>query len=712
MSKVARSGGSGFRREIGLLALTFISVGSIIGSSWLLGALTAASSAGGASIVSWLLAGVIIALLALVHSELGAAYPLAGGTGRWPQLAFGSLGGFTAGWVAWVQAVTIAPFEVEAVLSYLDHVWHGLINEAGALTLMGLGVATILMLVFTIINILGVRLLTETNTIAVLWKIVVPVLIIGVLVAMSFRASNFTAGGGFAPYGAHGVFAALPLGVVAALYGFEQAAQLAGEARDPQRTVPRAIIYSVIVVIVLYLGLEIAFIGALNPGNLVRGWANPVAKGDFGPYATLASGLGLSWLTVILYITAVISPASTGLVYVGASARLSYALAHTGYAPKSISRISARGVPYGSIILSFVIGLICFLPFPSWKSLVGLVTSVTVIMYGFAPVTLLALRKADPHRIRPYRLPAAWVLAPLAFITANEIIYWTAWATVEKLMLIVLVGYVVFGISYVLGRPIERPPLDLRSLVWILPWLVGLTTISYLGQYGGTRLIPEWVDLGVVAALSLAICYAAVRLSQPTLPVTIYLSDESAHEQVEAAVESLLGSVGAHIELQDDPAFGSWFSQMWARTNRAMRSPFARKATIMAAHAAESRLVHAQDADVTAKLLQNLGPVLASLQQTENAVIRTGALLIVKEGVNVVVHQLTSEQQFKLEHEPHLLQSPHSVLFDLKLLPGSSRESAEVLDSARRSATTPPPAGAESSGAIAARAQELENPSS
>ncbi|MCA1695073.1 MAG: hypothetical protein LC749_10235 [Actinobacteria bacterium] len=75
-------------------------------------------------------------------------------------------------------------------------------------------------------------------------------------------------------------------------------------------------------------------------------------------------------------------------------------------------------------------GLICFLPFPSWHSRVALVTSATVIMYAFAPITLLALRKAD---------------APLAFITANEIIYWTSWSTVEKLMLAIAGDYVYSG---------------------------------------------------------------------------------------------------------------------------------------------------------------------------------------------------------------------------------------------------------------------------
>ena len=512
-----------FRRDVGLMALTFISLGSIIGSGWLLGALTAARSAGGASIVSWVLAGVVIVLLALVHSELGAAYPLAGGTARWPRLAFGALCGFTSGWVSWLQAVTIAPIEVEAALSYLDHIIHGLVNKNGALTHLGLSVAIILMLLFTVINVRGVRWLAESNKITVLWKTAVPVLTIIVLIWVSFHASNstaggisnFTAGGGFAPYGARGVLAALPLGVVFALQGFEQAAQVAGEARNPQRNVPRAVIGAVIVGTLLYLALEIAFIGALNPAHLKNGWTNPVGTGDFGPYATLATSLGLVWLAAILYLDAFISPAGTGLVYVGTSARLSFALSHARFVDPSLRKINGRGVPRNSIILSFIVGMICLLPFPSWQSLVSLVTSATVIMYAFAPITLIALRKTDPDRHRPYRLPVAPILAPAAFIAANEIIYWSSWDTVWKLILAIAVGYLILMISPMVGRPMERPPLDPQSLIWILPWFFGLVMISYYGQYGGTGLIPEWVDLGVVAVFSLVIFLFAVRLALP-----------------------------------------------------------------------------------------------------------------------------------------------------------------------------------------------------
>jgi uncharacterized membrane protein (DUF485 family) len=84
---------------------------------------------------------------------------------------------------------------------------------------------------------------------------------------------------------------------------------------------------------------------------------------------------------------------------------------------------------------------------------------------------------------------------------------------VQKLMLAIAAGYVIFGIAYARRHPMERPPLDLLSLVWILPWLGGLAVISYLGQYGGTKLIPEWIDLGVVAAFSLVICCLAVQFT-------------------------------------------------------------------------------------------------------------------------------------------------------------------------------------------------------
>ena len=97
-----------------------ISLGSIIGSGWLLGALHAAQWPVAASLLSWVIAGIVLGILALVHAELGSTYPVSGGTARFPFMIFGAIGGFAGGWMAFIQAVTIAPIEVEASLGYLQ----------------------------------------------------------------------------------------------------------------------------------------------------------------------------------------------------------------------------------------------------------------------------------------------------------------------------------------------------------------------------------------------------------------------------------------------------------------------------------------------------------------------------------------------------------------------------------------------------------------
>ena len=205
-------------RGIGFWGLTFIALGSIIGSGWLLGALTRLAGRRGASLISWVLAAFMLSVLALIHAELGTAYPVAGGTARFPYFAFGALAGFTAGWAAYLQAVTIAPIEVEASIQYVDGTdWaqqHFKLLNANDHTLNARGfiVAVIAMLLFTAINLAGVKLLSDSNFVIVIWKIAMPVLTIVVLIFLAFHIHNFTAGGGFSRRAAHGIFAALPWG--------------------------------------------------------------------------------------------------------------------------------------------------------------------------------------------------------------------------------------------------------------------------------------------------------------------------------------------------------------------------------------------------------------------------------------------------------------------------------------------------------------------
>ncbi|MBV9313625.1 MAG: APC family permease [Pseudonocardia sp.] len=529
-------------RSVGFWGLTFISLGSIIGSGWLLGALTAAKTAGPASLLSWILAAVMLAVLALIHAELGGAYPASGGTARFPLFAFGVLAGFTAGWATWLQAVAIAPIEVEASVTYLNQIsWvktHlNLLHDNSTLTGSGFFWATLLMLVFICVNIVGVKLLSDSNAVTVIWKTAVPVLTVVVLVSLTFHASNFTAGGGFAPYGAHGVFAALPAGVVFALQGFEQAIQVSGEARNPQRDISRAVIVSTLIGVTVYILLEVAFIGALDPAAIAHGWDNPIGKGNFGPYASLAAGLGAGWLAYVLYADAFISPAGTGLVYIATSARATYAMGRSGSLPPVLGKLTNRGVPLASILLAFVVGELMFLPFPSWQALVNVVTSATAIMYAFAPVSLTALRLRDPDRRRPYQLPFPRVLAPVGFIFANLIIYWGGFDTLLKLIVAIFIGRVLFEITLALTKPEDRPEIDWRATSWVWPWLCGDLVIGFFGQYGKGVLkkLPEGIDDLAIAVFSLVIFYFAVHVAMPSEKVSEMVAAQKAELEVAEA---------------------------------------------------------------------------------------------------------------------------------------------------------------------------------
>jgi len=544
------SGTHTLQRTVGFWGLTFISLGSIIGSGWLLGALTAATKAGPASLLSWVLAAIMLAVLALIHAELGGAYPASGGTARFPLFAFGTLAGFTAGWATWLQAVAIAPIEVEASISYLNNIgWVktnlNMLRENGTLTGSGIVWATLLMAVFTIINIIGVKLLSDSNSVTVIWKTAVPVVTVIVLVSLTFHGSNFTAGGGFAPYGAHGIFAALPAGVVFALQGFEQAIQVSGEAKNPQKDISRAVIVATMIGTSVYILLEIAFIGALDPAVLAHdGWLHPIGAGDFGPYASLAAGAGAAWLAYVLYADAFVSPAGTGLVYIATSARATYAMGRTKVLPPALGRLTVRGVPLISILLAFVIGELTFLPFPSWSALVNVVTSATAIMYAFAPVSLAALRLRDPDRLRPYNLPFPKVLAPLGFIFANTIIYWGGFDTTLKLLVGIFIGRVLFEVTLALTKAEDRPLIDWRAASWIWPWLIGMLVIGLFGRYGNwgyLSVLPEFVDLLVVAVFSLVIFYFAVSVA---------MASEDVIATVEASADEM-ATIEAEVKLAD-----------------------------------------------------------------------------------------------------------------------------------------------------------------
>jgi amino acid transporter len=234
----------------------------------------------------------------------------------------------------------------------------------------------------------------------------------------------------------------------------------------------------------------------------------------------------VGWLAHILRVDAFISPSGTGLIYTTGTSRVSYGLARNRYAPQIFGKVSSNGIPWVGLIGAFLIGLLFLLPFPSWHSLVGLITGASVLMYAGAPLSVGSFRRQVPDANRPYRMPAAAVLAPFAFIIADLLIYWSGFEVVWKLGVVLVIGYVIIGLSMAFDS--KRPPLDWKSATWLPAWLIGMGIISWQGQFSGaasgdthplpptnTFHIPFWWDIAAVAAFSLIIYYWAMATRLP-----------------------------------------------------------------------------------------------------------------------------------------------------------------------------------------------------
>ena len=516
----------GLKREMGLIGATWASETSIIGSGWLFGALYASQAAGPIALLGWVIGGVAVIFLALVHAELGGMYPVSGGTARFPHLAYGSVAGISFGFFSWVQAVTVAHIECFAVMQYGSYYWHGLYDATanggkGNVTGLGFAMTVVLLVIFTALNFLAMKTFSKVNSGITWWKVAIPVITI-IILLFKFHGGNFSSHG-FNSYGWKALFAAIPsAGIVFAYLGFEQADQLAAEIKDPQKNLPRAILLATFIGIIIYCMLQVVFIGAMPSSQIAHGWAK-ISNPDIlaGPFAGLAGIVGLSALAVVLRIDAFVSPFGTGLMYQTSSSRVGYGLGRNRYFPQFFTRVDRNGIPWISLLVAFVAGLFFLLPFPSWHSLVSLVTGASVLMYAGAPLAMGAFRRQVPEADRPYRVPAGGVIAPLAFIIANMLIYWSGFETVWKLGVVIIIGYVLIAVCMAFDE--NRPPLDWKSAQWLPFYLIGIGIISWQGQYSGgavaaplnTNHIPFWWDMLVVAAFSLVIYYWAMATRLP-----------------------------------------------------------------------------------------------------------------------------------------------------------------------------------------------------
>ncbi|OGT09619.1 MAG: amino acid permease [Gammaproteobacteria bacterium GWE2_42_36] len=509
------------KRSISLLATLFTSISAIIGSGWLFSAFYTAEYAGPASLLSWVIGGIAIIIVAFIFAELCSMIPVSGSSVRIPQFTHGNVVSFLFAWMIWLSYLALMAIEVQATVQYANYYFPVLIvGDAGHLSSIGYVVATSLMLLVTIINVYSLRWLIRCNSFLTILKLLIPVIIAGVILAKFFRPEDVLhpAHSRFFSLGFHGVLGAISTGgILFAFNGFKQAAEMAGEVERPAITIPIALVGSIIFCLLIYLLLQLAFNASIQLINIPHGWANLTLQNNNSPFAAILAQDELSFLLPLVYIGAIIAPFAASLMYASSAGRSLSAMSENGYMPTFLRHLSAQGNPLYAIIINFFFAICLFAPLPGWDSMMSFLTSLLAVTYGIGPVCLLALRYQLPNQPRPLKLPFGSLWATVAFYICTLLIYFSGWHIVSKMGIAIGIGLLLLLVQHAFSRNPKKSALRWRESIWIWPYFIGLSIFSYLGDYGGgIQMIDVETILWMLAIFCILIMVLAVIFRLPS----------------------------------------------------------------------------------------------------------------------------------------------------------------------------------------------------
>ena len=514
------------KRVVDWLGLLFVSVGAMIGSGWMLGPLHAVKIAGAVAVASWIVGGLIVMIIAVVFAELSSMLPVTGGIARYSQFSHGGFVSFVMTWTAWIAYILIPTVEVQALLEYSANYFPGLVNTGidSNVHLSGIGmiVAIFLLVLMSYINILGIKFATELNKYLVYLKLSVPVIVAFGLMYTACHVENLERISDFSfADNMKNLFKSLPMaGIIFAYLGFRSSIEIGGEARNPQRTLPLSLLGSILICMVIYTLVQLAFILSMPPELVQDGWQNfsfskiSGSASDTGPFVSLAKILGLAFLIKLIVLDSVVAPFGSALMVVTTNSRMAYAMSVNGYFPKIFSRINKKDVPHWSLLINLVLGLILLLPFPGWQQMVSFIIAALVVSHAIAPISLYSLRQQIPDQERPFKLPQYSFICRVVFVLLTFIAYWTGWKVLSMMYLFLLLGLVYLYI-YRITHPSKNdlPFLNFSRSAWLWGYFVGLGAISYCGDtaFGGLGYLSFGIDILVLLIFSLSIFEWSIR---------------------------------------------------------------------------------------------------------------------------------------------------------------------------------------------------------
>ncbi|MBW1605269.1 APC family permease [Lactobacillus sp. Sy-1] len=503
------------KRKIGLFQIVMLGLSSIIGSGWLFGSWEASRVAGPAAIISWVIGAIVIGSIAFNYVELGTMFPESGGMSKYAQYSHGSLLGFIAAWANWVSLVTLIPIEAVAAVQYMSS-WpwswanwtRGFLSN-GEITNEGLLIVFLFILVFTLLNYWSVNLLANFTSFISIFKLGVPIITIIMLLVSGFTPQDFNnpALGGFMPYGSASIFAATTAsGIIFSYNAFQVVINMGREIENPKKNISRGIVISLGISTIIYVLLQFTFIGSIEPSNLAHGWHGVNFN---SPFADIAMGLNLYWLTVMLYADAFVSPFGTGVSFVAQTSRTLAAMVTNEHMPKFLGKINKRwGVPRVAMVANLIISVLLVASFRSWATLASVISTSTLIAYLTGPVTVSTLRRIAPNFTRPIRLKLLNFMAPFAFVMASLATYWAKWPTTVQVILVILLG-LPFYFYFEWKNQWKETRKQFISALWMIVYLVFLSLVSYLGShdFNGIGFLPYPLDFIVIIVVALVFYY-------------------------------------------------------------------------------------------------------------------------------------------------------------------------------------------------------------
>lgn len=495
------------KREISRLNVLIASAGAMVGSGWLFSPFISAQIAGSNALFSWVLAAIFMFFIALPLCELGTMFPVSGGMTNYPSFTHGHKVGFMFAWVSWLSYVVMTPIEIQAIMQYTSWLFPSLISDSSSslgLSPIGYIVAISIMSFVVVLNMFGIKLVTQCNTYASIFKYLMPTIAIVALIYTSGVKANIEIDLSSSNSWSQ-IFSALSVGgIIFAFAGFQNGLMLAGEVKNPQKDIPIAILGSILIAFTLYFLLQWSFLVSVPVSFLKAGWANLNFPGDHSPLVGLTMLIGLTWVATLLMFDAILSPFGTTIIYTASTSRIVYGMAMNHHIPRWFGTVNSYQIPYVTLIVNFIVGALSFLPFPSWQKMVAFLSSCSILSYGIGPICILAMRKLQPHHERPFRLCFCRFFAHSAFFICNVMLYWCGFEIIWKLDLALLFGFILNSIYN--KESIFNCE---KSVYWFICYMTVIIVLSYLGSFGGVGLLVFPWDVASILPFSILILYSS-----------------------------------------------------------------------------------------------------------------------------------------------------------------------------------------------------------